>query len=274
MIILRDPGTGDQSGGGNTFITTLPEEFRKEPSLQSFKDVASLAKSYVEAQKLIGAKRIALPGEKASDVEWEAFYNQIGRPDTFDKYEVPDVKMEEGLAPDAKKLEAVKQHFHKLGLTTKQARGVMEYYMNSVNEGAKGSKAASEAQAQAQIQALRQEWGDKFDVNVDIARSVIKKFGGENHEEVLKFLDSSGLGNNAQLVKLMHSIGASVMEDSARRGGGGSGLPLNDASRAAQEIEVLKTDADFQKALGDARHVGHRAAVDRWTNLHKAAYQG
>lgn len=270
MIILRDPAAGE-GGGGNAFLATLPPEFQKEPSLQTFKDAGTLAKSYIEAQKLIGAKRIALPGEKATDAEWDSFYAQIGRPDTSDKYEVPDVKMEDGLTPDAKKLETVKQHFHKLGLTGKQARGVMEYYMNSLNESAKASKAANGQQSQAQIQSLREQWGDKFDSNVDLARSVIKKFGGDNHAEILKHLDASGLGNNATLVRLMHSIGASIMEDTARRGDGG-GLPVNDATRAIQEIEVLKTDAEFQKALGTASHVGHRAAVDRWTNLHRAAH--
>ena len=37
------------------FLDSLPEDLRNEPSLRLFSDPASLAKSYVHAQRMIGA---------------------------------------------------------------------------------------------------------------------------------------------------------------------------------------------------------------------------
>lgn len=257
----------------NPFLTTLPEDLRTEPSLATIKDTAALAKGYVSAQKLIGAKRLVAPSENWQDQQWNEFYDQVGRPKTSDEYKVPEFKFEEGVQLDQAKVKASLVHLHKLGLTQKQAAGVLEHYFGDVNEAVKAGKSMkSTASAQAE-QALKQEWGDKFGVNVDVARSVIKKFGGEDAEEVAKFLDDSGLGNNVKLVRLFHKIGSEFQEDRRRSGGGGD-LPLGDAARASSEIDQLKIDGEFQKALGEANHPGHRAAVDRWISLHQAVAPG
>lgn len=277
MIILRDgdPGGGGGGGGGNDFVSALPETLRSEPSLQSFKDVGGLAKSYVEAQKLIGANRVAIPGEKASQAEWEAFYNKIGRPESVDKYERFELKDEKGnvlFKGDDKEHTELMKFFHSVGLTNRQAKAIQEYSAKYFHGKQSESSAAAAAASNAEIQKLREAWGDKFDVNVDTARAVIKKFGGDEAEEITKFLDSSGLGNNVPLIKLLNSIGSSILEDRGNRGGGD--LDLNDKSRAMNEIATLKGDKNFQEALNSAQHPGHQEAVNRWMNLFKIAYPG
>lgn len=265
-----------EGGDGNGFLTSLPEELRKEPSLATFKDPAALAKSYVEAQKLIGAKRIALPGEKASDAEWESFYNQIGRPDTHDKYEDVVLKDEKGnvkFSPDPAEAAELKKFFHKMGLTGRQAKMMQEYSLNFLDKNNQNHDAAEKQKNEAAIQELKAKWGDKFDLNVDTARAVIKKFGGENAAEIEKFFDDSGLGNNAKLVELMSKIGESILEDTSRRGTSG-GLQLTDASRAQNEIQQLSTDQDFQKTLNNNLAPGHAQALERWRTLFSIAYPG
>lgn len=269
---------GGDGNGGNTFLATLPEEVRGEASLASFKDSGALAKSYVEAQKLIGSKRIALPGEKAAEAEWEGFYNSIGRPETFDKYEDVVLKNEKGetlMIPDKTESAELKKFFYKMGLTGRQAKMMQEYSLNYLHKGRSASDAAQASSSQAGVDSLKREWGDKFETNVDVARSVVKKFGGENAGEIEKFLDTSGLGNHPQLVKLFSSIGASIMEDTGRRGpSGGGSLPVTDRTRAVNEIENLKTEKEFQDALLNPNNVGHKAAVARWLGLHSTAYPG
>lgn len=260
----------------NPFIQSLPQELRSEPSLASFKDIGSLAKSHVEAQKLIGAARVAIPGEKATDAEWDAFYNKIGRPETIDKYETVELKDEKGnvlYKPDDNERAELMKHFHKIGLTARQAKAMQEYSLKYFHQHQSKTAAEKEQASAAAINGLKQEWGDKFDVNVDTAKSVIKKFGGDKADEILGYLNESGLGNNVPLIKLFAAIGGSVMEDTTRRGID-HGLPINDVSRAKNEIDTLMADDEFQKALGTANHPGHQAAVDRWFNLHKVAHPG
>jgi len=256
----------------NAFVTQLPEDIRSEPSLQAIQDVGSLAKSYVNAQKLIGAKRLVAPSEGWGESQWNEFYDSIGRPKTPDDYKLPEVKFEEGLAiDDSRKKEALSQ-LHKMGLTQRQAAGVLEYYFNSMNNDYKTVKSKQSEVMASGTAALKQEWGDKFDANLDIARSTIKKFGGD---EISTWLDKTGLGNDPTAIKLFHKVGLEFMEDARREGGaGGSGLPLGDQARATQEIEQLKLDLAFQRSLGDSRDPGHRAAIDRWMSLFKIAFPG
>ena len=258
----------------NPLLATLPDDIRSEPSLATIKDVATLAKSYVHAQKLIGSKRLVAPQDNWGESQWNEFYDAVGRPKVSTEYELPTIA---DLDPDVKIDDAQKTvtlgELHKLGLTKKQATGVLGLYLKSIDGQVKGAKTQMRTESDAGTAALRQEWGDKFDTNVDIARSVIKKFGNERVAEISQWLDASGMGNNANLARLLHTIGLNFQED-RRRGGGAGDLPMGDAARATSEIDQLKLDTEFQKALGDARHVGHRAAVDRWTNLHAAAYPG
>ena len=62
----------------------LPDDVRNDPSLSDIKDVGSMAKSYINGQKLIGKNRIALPAEGATDEEMSMFHSQLGRPEKAD----------------------------------------------------------------------------------------------------------------------------------------------------------------------------------------------
>lgn len=274
MRILRatalDGGGGPPAGMAFDPATMAPEEFRSESSLAAIKTVPDLVKGYVNAQKLIGANRIAIPGENATPQQWNEFYAKIGRPETPDKYTLPDdIQVDESLKPDATKFAAVQKMFHDAGLTPRQAKAVMSYYMKSLDGELKSTRASVEQSHQQAVATLQQEWGDKFQANVDVAKSVIKKFG----DEALVAELSNGMGNNVQLIKALHKIGTAVLEDKDRGHGGGN-LELTDQTRAIHEIDRLKTDEAFQKALNDARHPGHNAAVQRWTSLFAAAHPG
>jgi len=272
--LLLDAGVNDPgAGGGNTFLATLPEDIRTDPTLANIKDLPTLAKGYVNAQHLIGSKRVAIPGEKATDQEWGAFYDAAGRPATPDKYELPKLELEPEVQIDDKQKDEVFKKLHSLGLTNRQAQGVLEMHLNTLNDGVKQTKTATANSSSAAESALKQEWGDKFTANVDIAKAAIKKFGGDGAGEVIDFLNKSGLGNNVPLIRLFHKIGLTVQED-VQRQGGGTGLELTDQTRALQEIESLKTDKLFQEAYGNASNPGHKGAVERWLRLHQVAHPG
>ena len=55
---------------------SLAEDLRSEPSLKDFKDINSLAKSHVSAQKMLGGS-IRIPGEDASDEARQEFYSKL-----------------------------------------------------------------------------------------------------------------------------------------------------------------------------------------------------
>lgn len=266
MRILRDPAGG---GGGGTpnpptdWKSALPPELLANPVLASFKDPVELAKSWDSAQKLIGAKRIALPGEKATDQEREEFYKAIGRPESLDKYSDPTVKPIEGLTVDQEGLKKAREQFFKLGLTDSQQRGLMDFYLGGLNEShQKLAKDLDMSKASAES-ALREEWKDRFDANMGVVNSVIKHFGDETLADELK----GQLGNNVGLIRLLHKFGVTLSEDKAIQHK--FTLDPNSPAAAQAKIAELKGDKAFQEALNNPRDPGHKNAVELWVTIHR-----
>lgn len=266
---------GEPGNGGGTppaaWHSTLPEDIRSAPAILKYKSVEELARGHVNAESLIGKKRLEAPNDKWGENEWKAFYKEIGVPETPDAYKLPEklTKME-GLQLDEEKLKKVNAALHAVGLTPKQHAAVLEYYAGTLSEATAAQKATQDAAMQAGITKLKGDWGVNYEQNLDVARSVLKKFGGE---DTLARLEETGFANDPSFIQMLHKIGTGMLEDKGR-GGSGSGLQVLDSTAALNEINTLKMDKDFQAAMNDARNPGHKAAVERWTALHAKAYEG
>lgn len=113
--------------------TLIPEDLREKETfkniLKSENPAAEMAKQLDNAQALIGKKSTAVPAADASDEEWAKFY-ELTRPESADKYEIPEIDLGEdkkALADavnqmrDSDYAKAMKEKFFELGLTPKQA---------------------------------------------------------------------------------------------------------------------------------------------------------
>ena len=129
-------GAGNVSGatGGNsnssnntsgTWLSSLPEELRTNPSLTSFTNVENLAKSYISTKEMVGKKGAIIPGEKATDEEWSGFFDSLGRP-PLDKYEI---QMPKDVSVNKDLVGKFKEVFHKSGLLPKQAQPIFYNYL-------------------------------------------------------------------------------------------------------------------------------------------------
>ena len=246
----------------------LSDEIKNDPSLTSFKDVEGLAKSYVHSQKMIGAEKMPTPREDWNDSEWEAFYSKAGRPDTADAYSDPESEADgDGVQLPDDKVKAFKEKFYELGLSEKQAKGLMDYYMEDVSSEYSSMRDNQAKSIEDATSQLREEFGRDFDLNIELARGAVKKFGDEG---LVSFLEESGLGNEPSLIKAFASIGRMVSEDDAR--GGSSSMSLNGSANAQSEIQSLKMDGKFQEMLMSRNATGHKEALERWEMLHRLAY--
>lgn len=275
--VLRDAAADQSAGGGgggaapqlNAFVQGLPAEFHTEKSLHNIDSVTTLAKGYVHAQKMIGAKRVEAPDGTWNDAKWNEFYDTAGRPKTASDYKVPayEFKADKTLKVDAAKLEAVKSNLHAAGLNQRQADKVLTTYFESLDADIATSKQTADSKRAEVETKLKAEWGDKYAPNIDLAKAVVTKYGDP---EFMEYINEGG-GNDPRLVKALARMGAAMMEDKSRGGNAADALQITDATRATQEIARLKLDADFQKALTQKAHPGHNAAVQQWTNLFKVS---
>ena len=104
---------------------SLSEEIRADKSLENIKDIEGLAKSYVHAQKLVGSDKIPVPNKYATEQDWDAVYEKLGRPADAEgyKYDLPEDQQ-----IDAEALKSSSSQAHKLGLLPGQANGRVTFY--------------------------------------------------------------------------------------------------------------------------------------------------
>jgi len=239
--------------------SSLPENLRNEPSLQTFSTVDNLAKSYVNAVKKIGGNPdhlVQLPQEGES---WDNFYNKIGRPETPDGYDFGDTK--------DPRLDFYKNATHQIGLTQDQAASMLQLYAAVEQEQTKESdKANADFAVDSQIQ-LKREWGANYDSKIDMAQRAFAQFSSK---EFSKLMDDTGLGNHPELLKAFSKVGEMLGDEQlvVGSGRGGSMSP----QQAKEEIESLYRDKEFSKSYLDKTDPNHGPASTKMDGLFRTAY--
>ena len=189
---------------------SISEEYRVDPNIEKFTEIDALAKSYINATKMIGQDKIAIPNNNSTDDQWSEVYTKLGRPESADKYAL-DVKSEV-VNLDEGAIKSFTENAHQLGLNNKQAQGILEFYKNNMEGTAQQSKIDTEtAQAQAE-QQLRQEWGRDFDGKVKQAGALAK---ANINPEVLdmQLQDGTRIGDHPEIIKGFAKIAGMMSED-------------------------------------------------------------
>ena len=189
---------------------SISEEYRADPSIEKFTEIDALAKSYINATKMIGQDKIIIPTKNSTQEAWDEAYAKLGRPESPDKYAL-DVKSD--VVPfDETAIKSFAEQSHKLGLNNKQAQGILEFYKNNMEGSAQQAKIDTEtAQSQAE-QQLRQEWGRDFEGKVKQAGALAK---ANINPEVLDMTLSNGtrLGDHPEIIKGFAKIANMMSED-------------------------------------------------------------
>ena len=189
---------------------SISEAYRNDPNIEKFTEIDALAKSYINATRMIGQDKIAVPNKNSTEEVWEEAYTKLGRPETPDQYNL-NIKSDV-VQMDDSAIKSFAEQSHKLGLNNKQAEGILEFYKNNMEGIAQQSKIDTEtAQAQAE-QELRQEWGRDFDAKVKQAGAIAK---ANINPEVLDMTLSNGtrLGDHPEIIKGFAKIASMMSED-------------------------------------------------------------
>lgn len=260
------------AGAETTWASGLAPEAQQLAKAKGWKDVGAVMTSYAELEKLVGADKIALPGKDAKPEDFAAIYDKLGRPESADKYDLGDFKVPEAWDQDGVK--AMLAGMHEDGLNSRQVQGVMKRYGAFIDGAEKARAENGEKVAQASKAALVKEWGGEFAANMDFANIAAKQFLGEDLDTVrnLRLADGSVLGDNAAYVRAFARVGKAIAEPSTLAGLGSTTGFASTPGAAKAELDKLNADESFQKALRDAAHPEHDAAVRRRTRLYAAAF--
>ena len=202
--------TEPQPTVNKTWKEAISEEFRSDPNIEKFTEIDALAKSYINATKMIGQDKVAVPNKNSTEDQWNEVYDKLGRPESADKY---SLNVKSDVVPiDEGSIKQFADNAHKLGLNQKQAEGILDFYKTNMEGMAQQSQVDTEtAQAQS-AQELRQEWGREFDTNVKKAGALAK---ANMNPEILDMELKNGMrvGDHPEIIKGFAKIAGMMSED-------------------------------------------------------------
>ncbi len=243
---------------------SLPDDIKSDPSLKTIHTPEALAKSYIHAQKMVGADKIPLPGKHASEDDWAKFYAKIGVP-PVEEYQVELPKEAKFLNEDlVKDLKPVAQ---KLGIAPKQLQGLLNHYEERNGNMYKVQMEQRDAQVKEQLGGLKTEWGQVHDQRMGYAHRVAKEIGGD---KFMEHLDKTGLGNDVNLIRILATVGEKLYKEDTPPNARSNGSTKYDPSTALQRAQEII--ADRTHPYHDPEHVKHRSAVAEVTGLYDMAY--
>ena len=236
----------------------LEDDIRNDPSMGHIPDIQTLAKSYVNAQRMVGADKLVVPSKHATEEEWRNTFVKLGLPANVADYKVTTP---EGSLVDDDFLKGFSEKSYGLNLLPQQAQGLLDWHEQQVADMVTKSEADSKISSDKEFQGLRDEWGPGFDSKVLLAQSAVKQFGDEN---LTAYLNESGLGDQPKIIKLFAKIGEAMSESKFEGMGPTSGGPeYSTPAEAEKKFNAML--ADPKGAYLDKHHPNHAKAVQEAT---------
>jgi len=249
-VLSGDPKT-ETPQATTDWKASLSEEVRSDKSLENIKDIEGLAKSYVHAQKMVGSDKIPVPNKYATDKDWDAVYEKLGRPKSADgyKYDLPQDKQ-----VDEASLKEFSSQAHKLGLLPTQANGVVKFYNEMTAKSIQDADSKALAARETSTKELKQEWGQAFDQKINQAATLAKSVGATELFDT-NLADGTKLGDHPVMIKAFAELAGKMGEDTITQASGPAYLTPNQIEKQIGELTQPGS------AYWDKNHMNHQAAV-------------
>jgi|TARA_R110000824_G_scaffold10044_2_gene44531 hypothetical protein len=244
--------------------SSLSEDIKDDPSFSKFKDVNSLAASYVNLQSHLGRDKIAKP---VTDSDWDDVYEFLGRPDSPEKYEIelPDLPDEVASQFSDERVSLFKEEAHRLGLNADQVKSLINWQANNINSQHQDYKNTAENSIEQGEFSLRQEWGRAYDQNLSFAHKAFAEYGGD---ELAAKMESSGMGNDPDVLRAFANIAKTTMADKDLAGpSSGNQMALTPEEARAEAATIMS-----HPAYTDKRHPEHNSMVKKVQGFFNQAY--
>jgi hypothetical protein len=220
------------------------------------------AKAYRELEKFKGASEkdlLKLPKEGDTDA-WSKVYERLGRPESADKYELPEVGAGQTLNEDAAKW--YKETAFELGLNSNQAKAMFEKYAAFEGEIQKAAIEGAKAQFDEELLEVKKDWGHQYDERKELALRAAKTAGlTENDINLMGSAIGTGKAYN-----LLAKLGDTFSEDKRVDGESQAGFGMS--PDAAKNKLTEFTAADIMKITTNK----NSKEFKEWQRLNDIAY--
>lgn len=245
------------------------ETLHEDKTLQTFKNVEGLAKSYVHVRKQVPLDKIAIPNENTTDAEWDNWHTAGGRPPTAVDYNIarPEDFPEEIWSDE--RANKWMERFHKAGLNPKQVAYLSGEHNIDILEGIKTQNDAIVANRQEIKDGLYKDWGAAYPQkehqgNYAIEKGTTVSKQQENGQvalvvdEEFKARLCAKFGDDPDFIRFTSNLGGKFAEH---------GDIVESQVQTPGDIQA-EIDKEMQtEAYKSGRHPGHKAAVAKVSRL-------
>ena len=247
-----------------TWKSNLNTDLQGSPLMAKFDDTAdglnAAFASHANLEQLLGHEKVPIP-KGAEDVEgWNRFSKAMGIPDKAESYGLGDAQLPESMQGMTINKDKFAEIVHAHKLTPGQAKGLWEAYqsegINAYNQAQDGLT----KQLTDTVNALKGEWGDAYDTNVELGQAVINKFASD--QDSIDYL-TAVLGKDPKGIKFLAKLGDQFAENKIPEF---SMKRFSLAPEEAQgEIDKLVHDLEgpYMNTMGKFTEKEHIAAMDR-----------
>jgi len=212
------------------------EDLKAHPKIQEFEDADALAKSYLELQGVLGNEKIPVPKDAEDTVAIEMIQKALGVPQEASGYELDDPKVPEGLEDVMFAMDDFKALSHKHKLTPEQAKGIMNDYVDLLNNVQTKAREDFTKNLDEVKNSLKKEWGLTYEPKVKMAQDVMNKFT-ESKEEFDAL--NAKLGTDATALKFLAKVGENFAEGTLGDVGEHGSRFTKSPAEAKQEYEAI-----------------------------------
>lgn len=230
---------------------------------KGYRTPADLFKAYRELESKLGQDKIVLPKDGADSKEWDAVYGKLGRPDSADKYVMPQ-------GSDEAMFKAIAPGLHGAGLTQKQLDAATSAYNQYVQNITAQMQVDLKADFKTAEDALSREWGVNAPKELEIERRAMRAFGIDV-ATIERMAQGGGKGGALMLHRLLNAAGRAITEDQGANIASDESLGFaGTPNRAAADLQELKSNKDFMERM----RRGDPAARAKYNNLLKQVSEG
>jgi len=196
---------------------------------EKYGDIQGVAKALTEAQKEISSRKA---------------------PESPSEYTLPEV---EGFKWNDDTLEIYGPKLHGLGISQEHANELLTMHAQGLIQSAQMAEKANEAN----LNALKESWGEKYDSQITAANKAIEKLGGDALFEALE--NNPLLGSNPEIIKAFAKVAELTSESSLPNNQAPSGK-MSAAEATSKMSELLDKKA---ATYNQSERVAYQAEIDK-----------
>ena len=231
----------DEATGGDSLIAPQPQESwynedNKELVTQKgWSSADDALRSYRELEKGYSG-RVKMPTPESSAEEIRSFYQRTGCPENPEGYEIKTSEGADQFRNESVE-KALSQIAYEQGVSKQAFEAIANRYYEKMTDDLSQSRESGE-------RTLREELGEKYDESIKVAQ----RFAGGCSPEFMDLMDSTGLGNNAVVVKEFIRLGQATMADELIKGDGAEPKKDEYVPQYKDSPEMYATGEDGESA--------------------------